>query len=474
MIQLRLLPSVDKVLKAVPDLINKHGYDLVKNSIRSLLMSLRGETLKISEPESKEAYLAFILSHLEGSIKSVTTPSLRTVINCSGIILHTNLGRAPFGSSLLNDTLPVLESYTNLEFDTKKGQRGERNSHLVELLKYLTSAQDAVIVNNNAAAIMLILSVFAKNKQTVVSRGELIEVGGSFRIPDIMELSGTVLKEVGSTNKTRISDYQNAINPETAMLFKAHRSNFAISGFTQEVSLEELSGLGKANSLITVYDIGSGLLKKINKPELSAEPIVQEAIEAGIDLVCFSGDKLLGAAQAGIIVGKKQYISELKKHPLMRVLRVGKTTLALLQTACSYYLDDELLDTKNILFKTLSRTKEDIESAANAIAMSINDKMWQIQKRAVAQIESTKGQYGGGTLPNLDLPSYSVRLTLDSKEKNQDKGKEIYHALLQAPIPILSNLVKGEIYLDCLCVNQADAQKIADTVVEIYSKCVAR
>lgn len=471
MMDYKNLPSVDKVLKdhRIGSLMKEYGQDLVKFCVRKSVSDIRSGGVPESVGNSKEEYMEYAVSLAVESVRSIASPTLKPVINGSGIILHTNLGRAPYGEQLINDAVRTLKGYTNLEFDLETGMRGERNSHARELIKYLTSAEDAVVVNNNAAAVILILSAFGNGRETIVSRGELVEVGGSFRIPDVMKASGSIMREVGTTNKTRLSDYAEAMNENTAILFKAHKSNYVISGFTEEVALKDMARLAKENGLISVYDIGSGLLRKTDCHELDGEPTVKEALEAGADLVCFSGDKLLGGAQAGIIAGRKDLIAVLKRHPLMRALRVCKMTLALLETACSYYLDDEKLYNNNILFKTLRRSDEELSRLAQCLDSVICKYLGTDE---LTEVVRSRGQYGGGTLPDLVLDSYSVRLKLSSSQRNADKGKQLYHELLSGELPVLANLVKGEIYLDVLCIEESMIPQTGLKVANSYLKCI--
>ncbi|NOR86026.1 MAG: L-seryl-tRNA(Sec) selenium transferase, partial [Bacteroidales bacterium] len=294
------------------------------------------------------------------------------------------------------------------------------------------------------------------NKEAIVSRGELIEIGGSFRIPDIMAASDCKMVEVGATNKTKSQDYENAITENTALLFKAHQSNYVIKGFTQEVELPELVSIGKKHSIPVVYDIGSGLLRKVNERALKNEPDVKQALASGIDLICFSGDKLLGGPQAGIIAGKKKYIDILKNEPMMRALRVGKTTLAILETACSYYLNDKDLFENNVLFKTLNKSKEEIKETAEKLKTALDS------LDICSKIVDSKGKYGGGTLPDLELDSFSVKLL--PKDANNQLAKKLYHELLEQKQPILSNLKSGAIYFDALTLENREIDVIAQTI----------
>ena len=278
-----------------------------------------------------------------------------------------------------------------------------------------------------------------------------------------MAASDCKMVEVGATNKTKIEDYRDAISDETAILFKAHKSNYVIKGFTHEVELEELVDLGNKNNIPVVYDIGSGLLRKVDKDALKNEPDVREALDTGIDIICFSGDKLLGGPQAGIIAGKKKYIEKIKKEPMMRALRVCKTTLALLETACSYYLNDKDLFEKNILFKTLNKSKDEIRETAELLKAELDS------LGISSEITESKAQYGGGTLPDLGIDSFSVKLNFDIPKSNQKgKGKELYHALLQQEKPILSNLISGSIFFDALTLEKESIKEIAAAINDAY------
>lgn len=456
--ELKNLPGVDKVLQLpeIKNLIERYNISLVTYVIRTAITNSRNEILQ----GKKAPHQDFIIKEVIKLCKKIADKSLKPVINASGIIIHTNLGRAPYGEKLLESTFDTLKGYNNLEFNLAKGSRGQRNDHASEILKYLTGAEDVVIVNNNAAAVMFILRSFARNREAIVSRGELIEIGGSFRIPDIMAASDCKMVEVGATNKTKPQDYEKAINDNTALLFKAHQSNYVIKGFTQEVGLEELVKIGKKHEIPVVYDIGSGLLRKVDEMALKHEPDVKQALASGIDLICFSGDKLLGGPQAGIIAGKKKYIDILKKEPMMRALRVGKTTLAILETACSYYLSDKDLFENNILFKTLSKPKNEILNTAELLKTALQN----VDIRS--DIVESKGKYGGGTLPDLELDSFSVKLI--PNDANNKLAKKLYHQLLEQDDPILSNLKSGAIYFDVLTLEIKDIDKIANWIKTVF------
>ncbi|NWF49674.1 MAG: L-seryl-tRNA(Sec) selenium transferase, partial [Ignavibacteriaceae bacterium] len=333
--ELKKIPAVDKLLShsSILKVKDLFGSELITYSIRKVLDKERSNILEGKKSGSIEKIIEDVLQLAE----SIRGSSLKPVINATGIILHTNLGRAPLSKEILSEMAPILSGYSNLEFDLYKGKRGDRTDHIKELLKFITGAEDVLVVNNNAAAVFFVLKTFAEKKEVIISRGELIEIGGSFRMPEIMKASGTKMTEVGATNRTRLSDYENAITPNTRLIFKAHKSNYFIGGFSEEVSIEELSKLARKHNLILVYDVGSGLLKKPSNKKFSEEPDIRSCLKEGADLVTFSCDKLIGATQAGIIAGRKDLIKTLSKAPLMRTLRVDKFTIASLNVILKFY-----------------------------------------------------------------------------------------------------------------------------------------
>ena len=457
------LPAVDKLLvnPEVKLLISSHGKELVLCAIRNSLEHFRISISKGKSPPS----LFEVLEKTNSLIKLLGNRSLKKVYNATGIVIHTNLGRSPFGESLLNDSFEILKGYNNLEFNLERGERGNRNNHASELLKYLTGAEDILIVNNNAAAVMLILRTFAKGKEVIVSRGELIEIGGSFRVPDIMAASDCKMVEVGTTNKTKIDDYKKAITKKTSIFFKAHKSNYVIKGFTTEAELVDLVSLGKEHKIPFVFDIGSGLIRKTNHKLTKDEPNIKDVVQKGVDIVCFSGDKLLGGPQAGIIAGKKEFIDKLKKEPMFRALRVCKITLALLETACMYYLNDNDLNEKNLIFKIFNRKPEEIKNTAESLKKYLDN------QGILAEVTSTKGQCGGGTLPDIELDSYAVMIRNDKPNKLRSLFSEkIYQDLLNHPKPILGILKKGNIYFDVLTIFDNEIEEIGQIISEVCKK----
>jgi L-seryl-tRNA(Ser) seleniumtransferase len=456
------LPAVDKLLVSpeVKLLLSHHGRELVLFSIRNALDFFRNSISKGLLPPTS----AQIIDKVESFINLSCGRSLKKVYNATGVIINTNLGRAPYGESLLNESYEILKGYNNLEFNLQKGERGSRNDHASELIKFLTGAEDVLVVNNNAAAVMLILRTFAKRKEVIVSRGEMIEIGGSFRIPEIMAASDCKMVEVGTTNKTKPDDYRKAITPKTAILFKAHKSNYVIKGFTKEVDLEELAEIGKEFKIPVVYDLGSGLLRKIDNPAFESEPTASESLERGADLLCFSGDKLLGGPQAGIIVGKKELIAKLKKEPMMRALRVCKTTLALLETACSYYLNDITLKDKNMIFRTFSRKSNELREAAESLRILLYNKGIE------SEVVPSKGQCGGGTLPDGEIDSFAVMLRCEGNNKTRSEyAEKMYAALLQNDKPVLGVIKQGKILFDVLTIFENEVEEIALAISEVHN-----
>jgi L-seryl-tRNA(Ser) seleniumtransferase len=451
--KLQKIPAVDLLLKhsLIQPLKEAYTSEFITYSIRISLNNIRSQSkMGIAIPAVDE-----IAQQVLHFVTGVSDVSLKKVINATGIVLHTNLGRAPLGEKIFNEIQPIIVGYSNVEFDLNTGKRGKRTDHVFELLKFLTGAEGVVIVNNNAAAVSLVLRTLGEGKETIISRGELIEIGGTFRLPEIMAASGTKMIEVGTTNRTRLSDYKKAINKNTSLILKAHKSNYAIEGFTEEVKLKELSALAKRNKLITIYDIGSGLIINPDKPELEQEPIVKKSFSAGADVVTFSCDKLLGGPQAGIIASKKKMIDKISKNPLMRTYRVDKLTVALLSAVLNSYIKKE--DRINLpIFKLLNRSKDELKFLADKLFREL--KKLQIK----AEVRESVAFCGGGSLPQVKLDSYSVVLIPSNTDKNFSKN--IYKKLLTAEKPVLSILRKGEIHFDVLTIFDEDIPPIAKMV----------
>jgi len=460
------LPGVDTLLASpeLKPLLSEYGRELVTYAVRSALHQCR----IMIQSGDHHPDRSLLLRNIQELAQQHSQRHLRKMYNATGIVIHTNLGRAPFAEEMLTDTFATLQGYNNLELNLKTGERGNRNDHASAILKFLTGAEDILVVNNAAAAVMMILRTFAKNREVIVSRGELIEIGGSFRIPDIMAASDCVMVEVGTTNKTRISDYEQAITPQTALLFKAHKSNYVIKGFTQEVSVKELKALGRRHGIPVLFDMGSGLLKKIDHPAFAGEPDVRDALATGADLVCFSGDKLLGGPQAGIIAGKKQWVEKLKQQPILRALRVCKTTLALLETACSYYLDETQLKSKNLIFKAFYKNVQDIQSSA----VHLQDIL--LKNGITARVVPAVGYCGGGSLPDAEIPGYAVTLQFGKSNKEQSEYAEKMHAaLLMLTIPVLALLKRGRIFFHMLTIGPEEIEPVAKAIKQAHAIVLA-
>lgn len=405
------LPSVDEVLnqRTIIDSLNEFPRNIVLEGIRESIEEKRKEIIKLNEEDLKKFSLS-IDKIVESTINKCNfkySLSLKKVINGTGTVLHTNLGRSLLSDSIKDELWEAASRYSNLEYDIDKGQRGSRYTHLTDTIKRLTGAEDVLVVNNNAAAVLLVLSTMAKGGEAIVSRGELVEVGGSFRIPSIMALSGADLVEVGSTNKTHLKDYEEAISEETKVLMKVHTSNYRILGFTENVDVDELCQLGKKYNLPVIEDLGSGVFLDISKYGLSYEPTVLDSIQKGADIVTFSGDKMLGGPQAGIIVGKKEYIEKMKKNQLTRALRVDKLTICALEATLRMYLDEEKARKEIPTLKMLTYTIEELEEKAN----KLYDKIKYLKKYANISIEDGLSQVGGGSMPLETIASKVISIT---------------------------------------------------------------
>ena len=416
---LRTLPSVDEVLHALSSLLAECSlpHDALVSCIRAEIDERRSQVLE------GEQVCCDITAVCQGVMKRAhkqSNPSLRGVINATGVVLHTNLGRSVLAPEAVQAVTNAAGGYSTLEYDLDAMQRGSRHSHCEALICALTGAEAAIAVNNNAAAVMMVLHEFAAGKQAVISRGELIEIGGSFRIPDIMDFSHAQMVEVGTTNKTHLADYERAITPETAMLLKVHTSNYRLVGFTESVSAKELKGLANAENakraaaegapepLLVYEDLGSGMLLGMEELGNHGEPTVADALR-GCDLVSFSGDKLLGGPQAGIIVGSKELIGRLKKNPLARALRLDKMTIAALEATLRLYLDPEQAKRSIPTLRMLTESASAVKERAEALTVAING---SCKGAATASVVEDISRAGGGSLPMVDIPSYAVSVEL--------------------------------------------------------------
>ena len=414
MTTLRNLPSVEQILQteSAAHLIARFGRPLTVDAIRFILDETR--TRFKSGLITDLPLTDLILTQTESTLTAWTKPTLIPVINASGVILHTNLGRAPLSDATIRAMEIVSRGYSTLEYDLEKGQRGSRLIHAESLLQKLTGAEGVVIVNNNASAVLLVLSALANRKRVVISRSQLVEIGGGFRIPDVMKQSGAKLVEVGTTNKVHISDYEEALIETTGLLMRAHRSNFKLVGFTEEPGLKDIVEIAHKAGVPVVDDLGSGALYDTAKYGLAHEPTVQESLQAGVDIVCFSGDKLLGGPQAGIIIGKANLIAKIKKHPLARAVRADKACLAGLSATLLHYLKDEAEREVPIL-KMMSLTLEQVQGRAEAWAAELGQGLTPSNVEAL--VVAGESTVGGGSLPGESMPTMLLSLEVRSAEK---------------------------------------------------------
>ncbi|NIM97633.1 MAG: L-seryl-tRNA(Sec) selenium transferase [candidate division Zixibacteria bacterium] len=458
--KLRQIPSVEKILQ-FPELqseIDEFSHPLVAATVKQVVEMIREEIKKGKDSISA----ADILQKVKDIIAKETSPALKAVVNATGVILHTNLGRAPLDEGTLSFIRNISSSYNNLEFDLKEGKRSKRGIFLEKLLCALTSAEAALAVNNNAGAVLLILTALAKGKEVIVSRGELVQIGGGFRIPEILALSGATLKEVGTTNQTSISDYENAITPETALLLKVHQSNFKMIGFAERPSIGELAKLGKKHKLCVVEDLGSGVLLRTEDFELAHEPTAFEALSAGADLVCFSGDKLLGAPQAGIILGRKKYIEILKTHPLHRALRLDKMFLAGLERVLLYYLKGEAT-TKIPAWQMISAPLDSLQARAQKIREELGKSNIEVT------IQESQSTVGGGSLPGETLPTIVLSVSSVHRPIDLSADQQARHFREESP-PIIGRIENDKFVLDLRTVFPHQDEILVSAIKNIFLK----
>jgi L-seryl-tRNA(Ser) seleniumtransferase len=425
-VELRDLPSVDELARGAGD-------PLAVDAARAVLARARERIASGLAPGDLE-------TELRTELAAMRAPSLRRVLNATGVVVHTNLGRAPLAEEALARVVEAARGYSNLELDLREGVRGSRQDHLAAILRRLTGAEAALVVSNNAGAVLLALAALAEGREVVVSRGELIEIGDGFRIPDVLARSGARLVEVGTTNRTRAADYERAIGEETALLLRVHQSNFRVVGFTEQPRLKELAALARGHGLPLVDDLGSGALLPSNSLLLGdREPTAQESLRAGADLVCFSGDKLLGGPQAGIVVGRADLVERLRRHPLQRALRIDKLSLAALEGTLLLYLD---APERIPVLRTLAQDADTVRARAERLAAATG-----------GTVESTVGRVGGGALPLAELPSFACSV------------EEALAAPLRAGEPPVVGIVRdGRLLLDCLTLTDAEAEEVAAAV----------
>jgi L-seryl-tRNA(Ser) seleniumtransferase len=410
----------------------RHGGDAVVNALRHSAQQVRNQIAGGGGPRDAEAAAAEIETIASRSLSAQARGSLRPVINATGVVIHTNLGRAPIAGAAIERVTAIAKGYSNLEYDLAQGSRGSRTVHAESLLTALTGAEAAIVVNNNAAATLLILTGLAAGREVVISRGELVEIGGGFRVPDVLKQSGAVLREVGTTNRTRVNDYVAAVSPATAMFLRVHPSNFRIEGFTERPSLDGLVSAARAMNVAVVEDLGSGCLVD----DLAGEPSVQSSIAAGVDLVCFSGDKLLGGPQAGIIAGRKELVDRLRTHPLMRALRADKITFAILEATLAEYTAGRASETVPVQ-RMLHDTADAIEARAQALAGKLAASGWRVA------LISGSSAVGGGSAPGLELPT--VLLAIDREGQSADATERWLRSL---DPPVIARIEHDRVVID--------------------------
>jgi L-seryl-tRNA(Ser) seleniumtransferase len=421
--ELRDLPSVDELAREVDD-------PLAVDAARAVIGSARDQIRAGLEPGDLSA-------RLREQLAATRRPVLRRVLNATGVIVHTNLGRAPLPPAALERVVEVGRSYSNLEYDLDAGSRGSRQDHVASLLRRLTGAEAAIVVNNNAGAMLLALAALAEGREVIVSRGELIEIGDGFRIPDVLVRSGARLVEVGTTNRTRAVDYDRAVSEHTALLLRVHQSNFRVVGFTERAGLKELANVARQHSVPLLDDLGSGALV-----ELHDEPTARDSLAGGADLVCFSGDKLLGGPQAGIVAGRADLVERLRRHPLHRALRIDKLGLAALEGTLLLYLEPEQALAEVPVLRMLRADPSSVRARAERLAAAVG-----------GEVEETVGRVGGGALPLAELPSFACAIE-----------EELAGALREHEPPVIGIVRDGRLLLDCLTLDDEEADEVAAAV----------
>jgi L-seryl-tRNA(Ser) seleniumtransferase len=448
------VPSIDAILRldGMIVLIEQYGRTLVTDAVRTVIDNIR---IKIPELEEKIIPLIeepAIVSAVIQFLKTEKKPSLRTVYNLTGTVLHTNLGRAVLADEAIEAMVKVASGFSNLEYDIENGKRGDRDNHIDNLLCKLTGAEAATVVNNNAAAVLLVLNTLGQRKEVLVSRGELIEIGGAFRIPDIMSRAGCKLVEVGTTNRTHLSDFESAITTKTGCLMKVHTSNYVVQGFTKEVSTKEMSKVARSHDLPLIEDLGSGSLINLTRFGLPHEPLVEDAIKNDVDIVMFSGDKLLGGPQAGLIVGRKDLIAKIKKNPMKRAMRLDKVTIAALSATLHLYQDPDKVAERIPTLKLLTRTADEIRKIAQLIEKNLRAALGD--EIGIKQIECLS-QIGSGSLPVDRLPSVALSIS-PIKGKRGSQLKKYAESFRALPIPVIGRIQDDAFILDMRCLDDVD------------------
>ena len=462
----RSIPKVDLLLEReeILSLIQDYGLSYVTDQVREVVEEIREEIKAYPESEGIDGFEDRILKKIERiedlvmeRVEQGLDLKLRPLLNGTGTILHTNLGRAPLSHKISTELATLLSSYSNLEYNLEEGKRGERYSHMKEMLCKITGAEDAMVVNNNASAVLLILSTMARGGEVIVSRGEMVEIGGKFRIPDVCAQSNADMVEIGTTNKTHLRDYEDAITENTKAFLKVHTSNYRIMGFTESVAAKDLKALSVEHNIPIIEDLGSGVLLPLEKYGIRHEPMVQEAIESGVDVVCFSGDKLLGGPQAGIIIGKKKYIDAMKKNPLTRALRIDKFTVAALSMTLREYLQMEGIEERIPVLKMLSETAPSIKERAERLL----DLFRKNHIQGECSIRPCESQVGGGSLPDTYMDSFAV-----SFHPHKISVPELEKRLHFTKKPLIGRVMEDDFWIDLRTIREEELERVVESFQE--------
>ncbi|MFC1840091.1 L-seryl-tRNA(Sec) selenium transferase [Thermodesulfobacteriota bacterium] len=458
----RMIPAVDRLLDTdeLKNISESYPRNLILRAINDVLSDIRkGIEKEDISKDRLETAIGSITEIIKDKLSILSRPSLKNVINATGVVIHTNLGRSILADRVIKRFKEIGGGYSNLEYDLEKGKRGSRYSHVEGILKELTSAEAAMVVNNNAAAVLIVLETIAKEREVIISRGELVEIGGSFRIPDVMKKSGAKMVEVGTTNKTHLKDYEEAINPETAVILKVHKSNFQIVGFNEEVDREELVELGKKHDLPVIEDLGSGSFIDLTKYGLAWEPTVESVLESGVDLVTFSGDKMLGGPQAGIILGKKELVEKVRQNQLSRALRIDKLTLLALEETLNIYRDEKGALEEIPTMRMICQTYASLKAKAGRLNRMIETKDGN---NFIVDTVDGISKVGGGALPLMELPTRLVRLTPKAVPAQQ-----IHESFKSKDIPIIVRVEQDKVLLDVRTIQDSELKTVASAINDL-------
>lgn len=452
------IPKMDEILgrDKIKELSESVDIEAIKDIANEILNGFRNDIRNGITEDELDKKIERLDDDIIASFSSLREDRLRPLVNATGTVIHTNLGRSLISKDMVTSIENILLGYSNLEFDLERGVRGLRYSHIESLITKVTGAEAAMVVNNNASAVLLVLSEFAKGKEAIISRGELIEIGGSFRIPDVMEASGCELREVGTTNKTHLFDYERAINENTGVILKVHTSNYRVVGFTEDVKSHELKALADENELPLIEDLGSGVLVNLEEYGLMHEPTVQESVEAGIDIITFSGDKLLGGPQAGIIIGKKKYIDRLKRNQLTRALRVDKMTIKLLEEIFKVYVYEKNPVEKIPTLNMITKSKETILEDSKKVSKGLKKLGYEVE------IVEDYSEVGGGSLPTEELPTYVVKVSDDELSEG-----EMDYRLRHLKYPVVGRIHKEYFIIDPRTFIDGDVKRVISAFEEI-------